>query len=475
MELHYLTATAMVAALRRGEVSSRELLEAHLARIAEVNPVVNAFVTLTGERAQSEAAAADERLARSEPLGPLDGLPFGYKDTQVTAGIRTTWGSPIYADHVPETDELLVERLRASGAVTVGKTNVPEFAAGSHTFNTVFGATFNPYDLSRSAGGSSGGAAAAVASGMVPLASGSDMGGSLRNPASFCNVVGLRPTSGRIPDWPSILPLSPLSVSGPIARTVADVALLLSVMAGPDPRSPVSLDEPGAGFAEIAADGLAGLRVAWAPDLGGRYPVDEDVAKTLVSQLPVLTDLGATVEEAAPDLREAKRVFEILRAFAFAAKYGPLLAEHRDVIKRTVVENTEAGLRLTAEEMIWAAKAHGRLYETTRTFFGEYDLIALPVSQVPPFPVGIEYPTEIAGEVQASYIDWMRSCTLISATGCPAISVPAGFTSAGLPIGLQLVAPHRAEKKLLAAAHAFEQATRFGEVRPSFSGASETA
>lgn len=467
MELHYLPATEMVAALRRREVSSRELLEASMARIAGVNPAVNAIVTLAAERAYSEAESADNRLARGKPMGALDGLPFGYKDVHVTAGMRTTWGSPIYADHVPAADELVVERLRASGAVTVGKTNVPEFAAGSHTFNTLFGRTFNPYDLSRSAGGSSGGSAAAVATGMVPLASGSDMGGSLRNPASFCNVVGLRPTGGRVPEWPSTLPYTALTVSGPIARTVADAALLLSVMAGPDPRSPISLDEPGETLAEILPDGLAGQRVAWTTDLGGLFPVEGDVAKTLLSQVGVFADLGATVEEAAPDLREAERVFQILRAFSFAASFGPLLKEHRSVIKRTVIENTEHGLRLTADEMVWAAKAHGQLYETMRLFFERYDLIAMPVSQVPPFPVEIEYPTEVAGHAQESYIDWMKSCTVISATGCPAISVPAGFTEAGLPIGLQLVAPHRAERKLLAAAHAFEQATNFARIRPS--------
>jgi amidase len=271
------TARAMADAVRRREISARELLELHLARISERNPELNAIVSLDEERARQGAAAADERTVRGDDLGALHGLPFAFKDTHEVAGWRTTYGSPLFADHVPDADDLLVERIRAAGAVPIGKTNVPEFAAGSHTFNPVFGTTLNPVDPTRSAGGSSGGAACAVRVGMVPLADGSDMGGSLRNPASFCGVVGLRPSLGRVPSWPTDNLWETTSTGGPLARTVDDLALLLSVMAGPDPRVPNALGEPGASFAAPVAGSLAGVRVALSTDLGGLLEVDAEV------------------------------------------------------------------------------------------------------------------------------------------------------------------------------------------------------
>src|SRR5215204_3898064 len=260
--------------LRAREVSARELLDAHLQRIERIDPSLNAIVTLDADGARTAADAADAALAAGEDVGPLHGLPVAHKDTHATGGMRTTWGSPLHADTVPLRDELVVARLAAAGANRVGKTNVPEFAAGSHTYNTLFGATHNPYRHGLSAGGSSGGAAAALAAGFVPLAEGSDMGGSLRNPAAFCNVVGLRPTPGRVPTWPAAMGWSQLSVQGPMGRTVADVALQLAVLAGPDRRVPISLSDDPAGFAAGMSDRLDGLRVAWAPDLGGRVTVD---------------------------------------------------------------------------------------------------------------------------------------------------------------------------------------------------------
>ncbi|GAA4688959.1 amidase [Pseudonocardia yuanmonensis] len=460
------TARGMAAALRRREISARELVAAHLDRIGSCNGPVNAVVTLVAEKALAEAAAADERLAAGEPVGPLHGIPMAHKDTHATAGIRTTKGSPILADEVPAEDELVIERIRAAGAITLGKTNVPEFAAGSHTFNPLFGATRNPYDLGRSAGGSSGGAAAALATGMHPLADGSDMGGSLRNPASFCNVVGLRPAPGRVPSYPTELAYSTLAVQGPMARTVSDVALLLSVMAGPDPRSPIAIEQPGSVFDVPLGRDLAGLRVAWSPDLGGSIPVDAAVTAALEPQVRVLEELGATVERADPDLRGADEVFRTLRAWTFAVSMGPLLGRHRDRMKATLVGNIEEGRRLTGADVARAEILHSALFQRMRRFYEQYDLLALPVSQVPPFPVEMEYPTEIAGVAQGSYLDWMRSAYLISAFGNPAISVPGGFTPDGLPIGLQLVGAHRGEAALLHAAHAFEQATRIGERRP---------
>src|SRR3954449_5922592 len=289
------TARAMADAVRRREISARELLELHLARIGERNPQLNAIVSLDEERAREGAAAADQAHANGTELGPLHGLPFAFKDTHDVAGWRTTYGSPLFADHVPDADDLLVERVRGAGVVVIGKTNVPEFAAGSHTFNRVFGTTLNPVDPTRSAGGSSGGAACALACGMVPLADGSDMGGSLRNPASFCGVVGLRPSLGRVPEWPLYNQWETTSVGGPMARNVGDVALLLSVLAGPDPRAPQALGEPGSAFAPPVTGSLAGLRVALSVDLGGAFEVDHEVAAVVEASASVLSAAGASV------------------------------------------------------------------------------------------------------------------------------------------------------------------------------------
>jgi amidase len=465
-ELCYRTARDLADLLRRREVSARELVAAHLERIERVNPALNAIVTLVPERALAEAAAADERLARGEPVGPLHGLPVAHKDTHLTAGIRTTSGSPLLSDHVPDADELIVERIRAAGAITIGKTNVPEFAAGSHTFNPVFGATRNPYDAGRTPGGSSGGAAAALAAGLHPIADGSDMGGSLRNPASFCNVVGLRPAPGRVPTYPNQAPWATMSVQGPMARTVADAALLLSVIAGPDPRSPIAIDEPGSVFAGPLERDLSGLRVAWTADLGGTVPVDPAVVAALAPRIAAFTDLGCVVEEACPDLTGADEVFRTLRGWQFDLALGPVLDRHRDQVKPSLAANIEQGRALTGADLARAEVHHAALFHRMREFFTRYDLLLLPVSQVPPFPVEQEYPTEVAGEVQPDYLGWMRSAYLVSATGHPALSVPGGFTPDGLPVGLQIVGPHRGELAVLQAGHAFEQATEVGMRRP---------
>ncbi|MGY1811342.1 amidase [Blastococcus sp. SYSU D00820] len=459
-------ATELAALLRTRELSARELLEAHLERIERVDPAVNAIVTLDAEGARAAADAADAALAGGEPVGPLHGLPVAHKDTHATGGMRTTWGSPLHADTVPERDELVVERLRRAGAIRIGKTNVPEFAAGSHTFNTLFGATHNPYRHGLSAGGSSGGAAAALAAGLVPLAEGSDMGGSLRNPAAFCNVVGLRPTPGRVPTWPAPLAWSTLSVQGPMGRTVADVALTLSALAGPDRRVPIALDDDGAGFAAPLPTELTGLRVAWAPDLGGRVTVDPAVTATLTASLGVLADLGATVEEDCPDLGGADEVFGTLRAWLFEASFGEISRRSPEQVKESIRWNAEMGARLTGADVARAEQLHTQLYERVVGFFDRYDVLLAPTTQVLPFPVQQEYPTEIAGVRLDNYLEWMRSCTLISATGCPALSVPGGFTPDGLPVGLQVIGPPRADRRVLEVGHAFEQATGFGRRHP---------
>lgn len=466
-DLCFLTAREMVAALQRRELSAREVVEAHLDRVEKVNPDVNAVVTLVAERARAEAAAADERLVAGEPTGPLHGLPMAHKDTHRAAGVRTTFGSLTMRDHVPDDDELVIERVRAAGAITIGKTNTPEFGAGSQTFNEIFGATRNPYDLSKTVGGSSGGAAAALATGMHPLADGSDMGGSLRNPAAFCNVAGLRPSPGRVPTYPNDAAWATMSVQGPMARTVGDLGLLLSVMAGPDPRSPIALEEPGAVFAAPLDEDLTGLKVAWAPDLGGAVPVESAVTETLARQVGVFEDLGCVVEQACPDFGGADEVFRTLRAWQFHLMLGGLPDAQRELLKPTLTWNIEEGRRLTGPDLARAERLHTALFHRMRAFFDQYDVLLLPVTQVVPFDVDVEYPTQIAGVELATYLDWMRSAYLVSATGHPALSVPAGFTDDGLPVGLQVVGRHRGDLEVLRVGHAFEQATQVWRTRPS--------
>ncbi|HEU5043879.1 MAG TPA: amidase, partial [Nocardioidaceae bacterium] len=463
----YSSARAMAAAVAAKQVSARELLDLHLERIEQTNPRVNAVVSLDPDRAREQAAAADQKTASGAELGPLHGLPFAFKDTHEVAGWRTTFGSPLRRDYVSKRDELLAERVRAAGALVIGKTNVPEWAAGSHTFNPIFGTTRNPYDLSRSAGGSSGGAAAALAAGMVPLADGSDMGGSLRNPASFCNVVGLRPSVGRVPTWPTANAWELTSVSGPMARSVEDLALLLSVLAGPSTRARMSLETPGSAFAPPLEGSLDGLRVALSVDLGGAFEVDRGVAGIVSDQGRVLADGGAKVEEDHPDLTGADRVFRTLRAWQFWALYGSMLERHPDAFKPSLADNIRAGQDLTGADVSAAYQRMTSLAEKIRVFFSKYDVLVLPVSQVPPFDAEEEFPAEVNGRPQATYLDWMRSAYLLTVTGCPAISVPAGFTPEGWPVGIQVVAAPRAERRLLEVAHAYEQLTRVGERRPA--------
>ncbi|MEU0388754.1 amidase [Streptomyces chartreusis] len=474
-DLCFSTATELAAALRRREISAREVVTAHLERVERVNPSVNAIVTLVADRALEAAAEADQRAASQVELGPLHGLPVAHKDLHDTAGIRTTYGSPLFADHVPARDHLVVERLKRAGAITLGKTNVPELGMGSHTVNPVFGATRNPYDLSRSAGGSSGGAGAALACGMQPIADGSDTGGSLRNPASFNNVVGLRPSPGRVPSWPDKAPWGQLSVKGPMARTVQDVALTLSVLAGPDPRSPLALETPGSLFAGRLDGDVRGLRVAWSPDLGGRVPVDPEVRDVVRGAVEVFAALGCEVEEACPDLSGADEAFLVQRAWQMELAYGPLLDEHRHRMAPDVVWNIEEGRKLTGPDLGRAQLLQAALFHRVREFFGRHDVLLLPVSQVAPFDVRLPYPASVDGIAMETYLDWMRSAYLITMTGCPALSVPAGFTPAGLPVGLQVVGPHRGDAAVLRAGYAFEQATRAGERRPDVAVSTGTA
>ncbi len=464
-----LPATQMAAMLADGEISARELLAAHLDRIEQVNPTLNAIVTFTPELATERAAAADEAHARGESLGLLHGLPVAHKDLALTAGVRTTMGSPLFADFVPDIDALVVERQRRAGAVMVGKTNTPEFGAGSHTFNPVFGITRNPYDVGKTCGGSSGGAAVALAARMLPLCDGSDLGGSLRNPAALCNIVGFRPSPGRVPSTTAMDAWFPLAVEGPMGRTVGDVAFFLQALAGPDDRSPVSNQESPDVFAGSLERDLRGVRVAWSPDAGG-LPVDPAVRAATASVPDVLADLGCEVVEAWPDLSDAPEIFQARRAWVMAVGFGQLLEQHRDQFKETLAWNIQKGLEMSIHEYTDVARRHTQLFARMDGFMSPdgdgFDFLACPTTQVPPFDVEVEYPTEIDGVEFETYVDWMRSCSDITVTTHPAISVPAGFTPDGLPVGLQLVGRHCADRSVLELAHAWESATRHIDVLP---------
>lgn len=463
----YLPATAIRQNILAGHWSCEDVVRTFLDRIQATNPLVNAICTLDDEGGIAAAREMDNRLARGEQPGALTGLPIAIKDLVETKGIRTTYGSPLFKDFVPQNDQVFVERLKREGAIVIGKTNVPEFGAGSHTFNRVFGPTRNPFDLTKSAGGSSGGAAAALASGMLPIADGSDLGGSLRNPASFCNVVGFRPSPGRIPRYPSDRHDDTLSVLGPMGRTVEDTTLLLSVMAGRDDRDPLSLDGTGEWSLEPLARDFKGVRLAWTPNLG-HLPVDPQVTGVLSDTLSIFEDLGCSVDQAEPDLQDAEEIFLTLRSELFVGRYEAYQENVEDLFKDTIVWNFRQGLARSVGDMMRARSARAAIYQKMRKFFEAYDFLLLPAAQLPPFPVEWDWPREINGHKFENYLQWMQICCAISLTHCPCISVPAGFTEDGLPIGLQIVGRPRHDFDVLQIAFAFEQATRHYERRPTF-------
>jgi amidase len=462
----FTSAVEMAQLIRTKKLSAREALAAHLKQIELVNPQVNAIVTLVAEMAADAAAKADEMQARKENLGPLHGLPVAHKDLLETRGIRTTFGSPLYTDYIPTEDDIVVERMRRAGAITIGKTNTPEFGAGSQTFNKVFGATHNPYDLTKTCGGSSGGAAVALACGLVPVASGSDTGGSLRNPAAFCNVVGFRPSIGRVPNPKAAFAWSTMTTSGCLGRSVADLALVLSTIAGPDSRAPLSINEPGERFARPLERNFKGVRVAWFKDLGG-VPFDPRVRTVADAHRQTFESLGCIVEQAEPDFAPAEIAFPILRAWNSANTYGVRLHEHPDAFKDTLKGEIAEGLRLTGADVARAETAHGQMWRGFQAFLEKYEYFVLPTTQLPPFDINTPYPTEIAGVKFDNYIEWMKSCWYISATGNPAASVPGGFTPEGLPVGVQIVGRNKEDFSVLQMAHAFERATGFGKKRPA--------
>lgn len=473
--LYYHSATELSRLMRAGELSARETVSAHLARIEEVNPAVNAVVTYIPDLAMAQAAAADERFAAGGWDGPLHGIPVAHKDNHLTRGVRTTFGSRIHAQHVPDRDDLVVERMKAAGVVTLGKSNVPEFVAGGHTFNELFGATRNPYDLEVTAGGSSGGAAAALAAGMHPIADGNDMGGSLRLPAGYCNVVGLRPSAGRVPTYPAADGWCGLSVPGPMARCVDDVALLLSVLAGPDRRSPISLEEDGSRFATVAEDGLRGRRIAFSVDLGGSVPVEPEVRRVVEQAARTCHEAGAVVEEACPSFDGAGECFRILRAWQFEAAFGELFDANKDLVRPSLYENMIAGRRLTGRDVGRAALLRTGLFHRMREFLDTYDGLLLPVAPLPAFDVTLQYPESVCGVPQPDYLGWMETACHVTVTGHPVIALPAGFGESGTPLGVQLVGRHRAEDQLLGMAKDFERWTQHAWNRPALPGSRRVA
>jgi amidase len=447
------TACAIVDKLNAGEVTPLDLLDVLEQRIAEVDGKVNALPTLCFDRARTHAEALMKK-----PLGDrglLAGLPVPIKDLTDVAGVLTTQGSPIYRDNIATRSDILVQTLESQGGVVYAKSNTPEFGAGANTFNEVFGATRNPWDLSRSAAGSSGGAAAALASGTAWLAQGSDVGGSLRNPASFCGIVGLRPSIGRVAHTPAVKIDRTLGVHGPMARNVEDLALLLDAMSGEHPADPLSLPQLSTSFLSAARSGNKPKRVAYSPDLG-ITPVDPEVAAITRKAAARFAEAGAIVEEAHPDLREAHECFHVLRAFDFAITKSALLRDKRDQLKPEVIWNTEEGLKLTVETLQRAEAQRIAMFTRTLEFFETYDLLLTPATIVAPFPVENRYVAECAGKTFDNYIEWLAIVYAITLVCCPALSLPCGFTASGLPVGLQMVAPPRGEASLLAGAKVLE-------------------
>lgn len=457
------SATATVEALRRGDVSPLELLDVLEARIAEVDSKVNALPILCFERARTKARALMQKPLADRGL--LAGLPVPIKDLTQVKGVRTTFGSPIFADNIPAASDVQVERLEAQGAIIYAKSNTPEFGAGANTFNEVFGPTRNPYNTRLSPAGSSGGAAVALATGMAWVAHGSDLGGSLRNPASFCGIVGMRPTVGRVAQSRPLAVDSTLGVDGPMARTVADCALMLDAMAGEDARDPLSKPRPAHSFVDSARQGKRPLRVAWSPDLG-ISPVDPQVAAITRRAAMRFAQAGVVVEEAHPDLRETHACFQVLRAHGFALSLGGLLATHRAQLKPEVVWNIEKGLALTSADIIRAQHQRAAMMARALEFFGRYDLLLCPATIVPPFPVEDRYVKACNGVEFDTYVDWLAIVYTVTLIAAPALSLPCGFTQDGMPVGLQIVGPPNGDAMVLAGAQLLEDVLDLHTGRP---------
>jgi len=465
-DLCFTPAAALVRLFRQKKVSPVEVMKAVLLRIEAVNPLLNAYCTVAPAGALRAARAAERAVQKGEPLGALHGVPVSVKDLTETRGLRTTWGSKIFEHHVPTEDALVVERLKAAGAIVVGKTNTSEFGSGANTYNAVFGATRNPWNPKLTCGGSTGGGAVALATGMGPLAEGSDLGGSLRTPAAFCGVVGFRTSPGLVAVHPASLAWDTYGVHGPMARTVRDTALMLAVIAGPDPRAPISYPVDGQEFLRaVERPSVRGLRIAWSPDLGV-FPVDPEIRRVVAGAPRVFEQLGARVDTAHPDFSGVLDVVLLSRGARQAAAHAEKLAKWRDVMQDNLVKNIEYGLTLTADDVGRCERLRTRLWHRVREFYARYDLIIAPTTAIPPFPVEIPFPTEVAGKPMTNYIEWLLPTYCFTVVGLPAITVPCGFTRDGLPVGLQIAGPWRGEARVLRAAAAFEAAQPWAHLRP---------
>ncbi len=464
--LLFSSARDLAAQIRSRAVSAREVMLAHLQQIARLNPTLNAIVAkLDDDACLALADNADRALSSGAAVGPLHGLPTAFKDLEPAVGFPQTKGSPIYRTFMPDADSVIVERIRRAGAIPIGKTNVPEFGMGSQTYNRVYGTTLNPWDTSRTAGGSSGGAAVAIATGMLPIADGGDLGGSLRNPANFNNIVALRPSVGLVPVAPATMPFVGLSTKGMMARSVSDVAFGLSVVAGADARDPQSFSTTAAEFAGSLDRDFTGVRVAWSLDLGG-LPLDRRVRSVLEKQRQTFEALGCIVEDACPDFGNVNEIFLTLRAWASWTTYKDVLAQHRGELKPEAIWEIERGAAISGEQVGSALVQQGQLLERMRAFQEKYEFLVCAVNQVLPYAATEPWPKAIEGVAMENYVAWMKSAYWISTTCRPAISVPAGFSEEGLPVGIQIVGRYRDDLSVLKLAHAFEQATGFGGRRP---------
>jgi amidase len=463
-EIVKMDGAALAAAIRSRQASCVEVMTAYLDHIERINPKVNAIVALQDRKQLlTQASERDAQLSRGDPIGPLHGFPHAVKDQHPVKGIRSTQGTPILKDFIPTADALVVERLRGAGAIIIGKTNIPEFGLGSHTYNPVFGVTRNAYDQTRSAGGSSGGAAVALALRMLPVADGSDYGGSLRNPAGWNNVFGFRPSIGRVPSDARDVWNPSMGVTGPMARNVTDLAMLLSVQAGYDARAPLSLDGNGAEFAKGLEKDFTGTRIGWLGDFNGWAPYEPGVLEVCGIALKAFESIGCSVEEVLPDypLDAVWRAFVQLRFW----RQGETLLPHyndpstRALLKPEAIFEIENGLKLSAFDVTAASVTRTEWHHSVNRLFERYDFLVAPTAQVFPFDVDIHWPQEIAGTKMQTYHEWMKAVCLVTMSGCPALAAPAGFGPEGLPIGLQIIAPNHRELSCLQLAQAYERVT----------------
>lgn len=470
-DLVMMDAVGLAGAIRSRQVSCVEVMTAYLDHIEKLNPKVNAIVALQDrENLLAQSRERDAQLARGKVMGPLHGLPQAVKDLAAVKGMPMTMGSPILKDFVPDADSIMVERLRKAGAIIIGKTNTPEFGLGSNTYNPVYGITRNAYDQSRSAGGSSGGAAVALALRMLPVADGSDYGGSLRNPAGWNNVFGFRTSYGLVPPDARDAWLPSMGVPGPMARNVADLAMLLSVQAGYDARAPLSMPGDGSRFQRRLERDFKGVRIAWVGDFKGYLPFEPGVLDVCKGALKTFEAMGCIVEEAQPDypIEAMWRAWLTLRAWQSGSALLPYYNDpaKRALLKPEAIFEIESGLKLSAFDITAASVVRTEWYQSVRRFFETYDYFILPTAQLFPFDAAVHWPKEIAGRAMQTYHEWMKGVLPVTMSGCPALAAPAGFNDAGLPIGIQIVGPNQAELACLQLAAAYDSATGWAARRP---------